>query len=72
LRELSDETQGRATLRRTVAKVGMPSPQAPPRRDGSVVKIGGAKKGVTISRNAFVATINSWQAVRDSNLRPTD
>jgi hypothetical protein len=62
LRELTDETQGRATLRRAVAKVGMASPQALTRCGESVVKIGRAKtkKGVTISRNAFIATTNSW------------
>jgi hypothetical protein len=61
LRELTDETQGRATLRRTVAKAGMPGLQAAPRLGGSVVKIGRAKiKSVTISRDAFIATKNSW------------
>jgi len=43
LRELTEETQGRATLRSGVAKVGMLGLQALSRCGGSVVKIGRAK-----------------------------
>ena len=50
LRELTDETQGLATLRRAVAKVGMLVPQAPLRLDGSVVKI---RRGKTKRRHDF-------------------